>query len=148
VWKRCLKTTAAPLASAIVAIALIPVAFLFCHAFLTGRKKRRIHPISAALAIVWDLTVSIGYMVYRSVGGAVEGAALQLTPAIRTYFLVHVPVAISVMSLELGVLGIGLWQLKLRTSNIWHRRLTTILFFVWWFAFLSGEVFYIAMYIL
>ncbi len=46
----------APLASTIIAIGLIPVAFLFVHAFLSGRGKNRIHPVTGALAITWDLS--------------------------------------------------------------------------------------------
>jgi len=139
-------TTTAPLASTIVAVALIPVAFLFCDAFLSARRKKRYHPFAGVIAISWDLAVSIGYMMYRTMGGAAEGTVLQVSPAINTYFMVHVPVAVLVMSLELGVLGVGLWQLKTKASNNWTRRLMKILFFVWWFAFLSGEIFYIVMY--
>ena len=138
----------APLASTIVALALIPVAFFFCHAFLSGLRKMRFHAVTGIVAIVWDLSVSIGYMAYRSLGGSVEGSTLQLTPAVNAYFMVHVPVAVLVMTLELAVLGAGLWQLKLKTANRWHGRLTRVLFFIWWFAFLSGEVFYIVMYML
>jgi uncharacterized membrane protein YozB (DUF420 family) len=140
--------TTAPLASTIVAVGLIPVAFLFCHAFLSGRRKNRFHPVTGVLAISWDLTLSIGYMLYRSFGGAVEGATLQLTPTLDVYFGVHGAIAILVMSLEVAVLAIGLSQLKQKASNRWHGKLAKILFFVWWFAFLSGEIFYIIMYVL
>ena len=62
--------------------------------------------------------------------------------------IVHVPVAIVVMSLELVVLAIGLFQLYKKTPNRWHGKLVKVLFGVWWFAFLSGEIFYIVMYVL
>lgn len=141
--------TAAPLASTIVAIALIPVAFLFCHAFLSGRSKNRFHPISGAAAIIWDLSVSIGYMMYRTFGGAVNGETLQMTPLLNAYFMiVHVPIAIVVMTLELLVLAIGLFVLYKKAPNRWHGKLAKVLFGVWWFAFLSGEIFYIVMYML
>jgi uncharacterized membrane protein YozB (DUF420 family) len=140
--------TAASLASTIVAVGLIPVAFLFCHAFLSGRRKNRFHPVTGVLAISWDLTMSIGYMLYRSFGGAVEGASLQLTPTLDVYFGVHGAIAVLVMSLEVAVLAIGLSQLKQKASNRWHGKLAKILFFVWWFAFFSGEIFYIIMYML
>ena len=139
--------TLAPLSSTIVALGLVPVAFLFCHAFLTGRHKNRLHPISGAIAIVWDLSLSIGYMMYRTFGGAVDNSILTLTPALSGYFVVHISTAILVMSLELAVLAVGLSQLKLRAPNIWHRKLTKILFYVWWFAFISGEIFYLVMYV-
>jgi uncharacterized membrane protein YozB (DUF420 family) len=141
--------TVAPLSSTIVALALIPVAFLFCHAFLSGRSKNRFHPISGAAAITWDLSVSIGYMMYRTFGGAVNGETLQMTPFVNAYFMiVHVPVAIVVMSLELLVLALGLFQLYRKTPNRWHGKLAKVLFVIWWFAFLSGEIFYIIMYMI
>jgi len=140
--------TVAPLSSTIVALGLIPVAFLFCHAYLTGRRKNRFHPVSAVLAISWDLLLSIGYMLYRTFGGAVDGSTLQLTPTLDVYFGIHGAVAIVVMSLEIVVLGIGISQLQKKAPNRWHRKLTKILFGVWWFAFLSGEIVYIALYVL
>ena len=138
--------TVAPLSSTIVAIGLIPVAFLFCHAFLSGRKKKRFHPVSAVLAISWDLSLSIGYMLYRTFGGAVDGSTLKLTPTLDVYFGVHGAVAILVMSLEVTILTIGLSMLKQKAPNRWHPKLTKILFSIWWFAFLSGEIVYIALY--
>ena len=138
----------APLASTIIAVGVIPVAFLFCHAFLSGRGKNRFHPITGALAISWDLVMSIGYMLYRSFGGAVEGAALQWNPTLTAYFSVHGAIAVLVMSLEVAVLAIGITQLKSKSPNRWHGKLAKILFPVWWLAFLSGELFYIIMYVL
>jgi uncharacterized membrane protein YozB (DUF420 family) len=138
----------APLASTIVAVGLIPVAFLFCHAFLSGRRKNRFHSISGTAAIVWDLTLSIGYMLYRSFGGAVDGSTIQLTPILTVYFGIHGAVAVLVMALEIAVLAIGITMLKRKAPNLWHRKLTKILFGIWWFAFLTGEIFYIAMYML
>ncbi|HKM60580.1 MAG TPA: hypothetical protein VJY36_06880 [Candidatus Bathyarchaeia archaeon] len=141
--------TTAPFASTFVAIALVPVAFLFVHAFLAGRSKKRFHPVSGFAAIVWDLSVSIGYMVYRTFGGAVNGETLQMTPLLNIYFMVvHVPVAIIVMTLEILVLFTGFWALCAKKQNRYHRLLTSPLFYIWWFAFLSGEIFYIVMYTL
>jgi len=140
--------TPAPIASTIVAIALIPVAFLFCHAFLTGWRKKHFHYVAGIIAIIWDLTVSIGYMMYRAMGGAIEGATLQVTSAVNAYFMVHIPVAVLVMSLELVVIGTGLRNLKTGTTNEWTRRLMKTLFAIWWLAFLSGEIFYIVMYLM
>lgn len=59
--------TTAPLASTIIALGLIPVAFLFVHAFLSGRGKNTIHLATGTLAIAWDLALSIGYMLLRTV---------------------------------------------------------------------------------
>ena len=141
--------TAAPFESTIVAIALIPVAFFFVHAFLSGQHKNRFHPVTGILAVTWDLTVSIGYMMYRTFGGAVNGSTLQLTPLLNAYFIVvHVPVAIIVMTLEIAVLTLGLRQLKKRTANRWHGKIAKALFYIWWFAFLSGEILYILLYMI
>lgn len=140
--------TVAPLASTVVAVGLIPVAFLFVHAFLSGRGKNRIHPVTGTLAISWDLIMSIGYMLYRTFGGAVDGSTIQLTPVLDVYFGIHGAIAIVVMSLEIAVLAIGISMLKRKAPNIWHRKLTKVLFGVWWFAFLTGEVFYLIMYVL
>jgi len=141
--------TAAPFASTFVAVALIPVAFFFVHAFMSGRSKNRFHPVTGILAVTWDLTVSIGYMIYRTLGGAVNGSTLQLTPLLNAYFMiVHVPIAVLVMSLEIAVFALGLWQLTTRTKNRWHGKIAKALFFIWWFAFLSGEILYVLLYMI
>jgi uncharacterized membrane protein YozB (DUF420 family) len=140
--------TIAPLSSTIVAIGLIPVAFLFCHAFLSGRSKGRFHPVSGTIAISWDLILSIGYMLFRSFGGAVDGSTIKLTPTLDVYFGIHGAVAILVMTLEVLVLAIGITMFRSKSPNRWHGKLTKILFGFWWFAFLTGEIFYIAMYVL
>lgn len=140
--------TAAPLASTIVSVGLIPVAFFFVHAFYSGRKHHRIHPVTGAIAIGWDLTLSIAYMLYRTFGGAVEGSTIQYTPALTAYFGVHGAVAVVVMALEIAVLCIGILMVTRKTRSKWHGKLATVLFPVWWLAFLSGEIFYIAMYLL
>jgi len=87
-------------------------------------------------------------MLFRSFGGgAVEGACLQLTPTLDIYFGVHGAIAVLVMSLEVAVLAVGVSMLKRKARNAWNGRLTKILFGFWWFAFLSGEIFYIIMYV-
>ena len=139
---------AAPLASTIVSIGLIPVAFLFVHAFLSGWKKKRFHAVSGIVAIVWDLSLSVGYMLYRSLGGAVEGVSLQLSQTLTVYFAVHGAVAVAVMILEVAALGTGVRQLQLKKKLTLHGKLAKVLFGIWWFAFLSGEIFYVAMYLL
>jgi hypothetical protein len=54
--------TNAPLVSTIIEIGLIPVAFLFVQANLSSKGKNHIHPFTNTIAIVWDLTKSICYM--------------------------------------------------------------------------------------
>jgi uncharacterized membrane protein YozB (DUF420 family) len=132
--------TTAPLASTIIAIGLIPVAFLFIHAFLSGRGKQSIHPITGTLAITWDLVMSIGYMLLRTV-------TITLTPILTVYFGIHGAIAVLVMSLEIAVLAIGILQVRKKTPNKWHGKLAKILFPIWWFAFLSGEIVYLIMYV-
>jgi hypothetical protein len=45
--------TIPPFSSTIIALALIPVAFFFFHAYLTGLGKKRLHPVSGSIAIIW-----------------------------------------------------------------------------------------------
>ncbi|MFH1227695.1 MAG: DUF420 domain-containing protein [Planctomycetota bacterium] len=137
----------APLVSTIVAIGLIPVAFLFIHAYLSGIKKWRYHAFTGISAICWDLSMSIGYMIYRALGGTMEGSVIVLKGAVLAYFIVHGIVASAVIILELSVLVTGIIQWKRKTPIKSHRKLATILFPLWWFAFLSGELFYLVVYV-
>jgi hypothetical protein len=143
-----MKMPTPPFVSTLIALALVPVAFLFVHAFLSGWKGWRFHKPIGALAIIWDLSISIGYMLYRSFGGTVEGSQLDLTGGILAYFIVHGTMAIVVIALEITVLllGVALW--KGRPYGRWHRKLSKVLFGFWWFAFLTGEMFYLTYYIL
>lgn len=137
-----------PFISTFIAVALIPVAFLMVHAFLSGRKGWRFHKVTGTAAIVWDLSMSIGYMIFRALGGTVEGSQLDMTGGILAYFIVHGTVAVIVISLEFAslVLGVALWKGK--PIGEWHRKTTKVLFFVWWAAFLTGELFYLIIYVL
>jgi uncharacterized membrane protein YozB (DUF420 family) len=137
----------APLASTIVAIALIPVALLFIHAFISGLKNGKHHRITGLLAVTSDLSVSIGYMIYRSLGGKVGSSVIHLSGGILTYFIVHGIVSLIVIILELTVLATGLYQWQHQTNLIIHRKLAKVLFPLWWVAFLSGELFYVINYI-
>ena len=138
----------APLVSTIIAVVLIPVAFLFLHAFISGLREGRYHPLTGTLAILWDLSMSIGYMIYRSLGGAIEGTSLELSSSLRTYFIVHGSIAFLVILLEAGVLITGLWQWRRDKKSRWHGRLAKPLFILWWFVFISGEIFYIVTYLI
>ena len=138
----------APLTSTMIALALIPVSFLITHAYLSGRKGGRFHRPVGILAIAWDLSVSIGYMVMRALGLQVEGSTLVIKGAILAYFIVHGTIAVIVISLEFGVLSTGLLQWRTGKKMLWHKRLSNALFFLWWFAFLSGELFYVYAYVI
>jgi hypothetical protein len=61
---------------------------------------------------------------------------------------VHGAVAVIVMALEIGVLSIGIRQLQTKQKISLHGKLSKVLFGIWWIAFLSGEIFYIVMYVL
>jgi hypothetical protein len=139
--------TIAPLSSTIVSLGLIPVAFFFVHAFYSGVKHKKFHAVSGLIAIIWDLSLSIGYMLYRTFGGVVEGASLQ-SSAHNGYFAVHGAVAVVVMVFEIVVLATGVRQLQTRKKLVLHSKLSKILFGIWWIAFFSGEIFYIVMYVL
>lgn len=132
--------TAAPIASTIIAIGLIPVAFLFAHAYLSGRGKQGLHPVTGTLAITWDLAMSIGYMLLRTV-------TIALTPLLTVYFGIHGAIAVIVMCLEIAVLAIGILQVRKKSPNKFHRKLVKFLFPIWWVAFLSGEIVYLLMYV-
>lgn len=92
--------------------------------------------------------MSIGYMLFRALGGKVEGTSLPLTNTPIMYFAVHGAVALLVISLEIGVLTTGLWQWRQKAALKWHGKLSKTLFVFWWFAFITGETFYIITYIM
>jgi hypothetical protein len=96
------------------------------------------HVASGVAATVWDLSLSIGYMLYRSFGGAVEGSAIQLNGALTAYFAVHGAAAVIVMALEVVILALGAKQVRTKQKSRWHSKLAKVLFGIWWFAFLSG----------
>jgi len=138
----------APLASTIVALALIPVAFFFVHAYLSGRKGLPHHRLTGTIAVVWDLTLSIGYMLYRTFGGEVEGSSLEIEGLVLVYFMVHGIVAVIVMALEAIALLTGVMTMRGRDMSRLHRRLSPYLLVLWFCAFLSGEAVYIVSYML
>ena len=138
----------APLASTFVALALIPVAFFFTHAYLSGRRGWKHHILSGTIAVVWDLSLSIFYMVYRSFGGQTDGSILTITPSMNSYFAVHGVISVIVMVLEVVMLVTGYLMWKRKTPSRWHRSLSTPMIILWFLAFLSGEVVYIVYYVL
>ena len=115
---------AAPLASTIVALALIPVAFLFSHAYLSGRRGWKHHILSGTMAVAWDLSLSIFYMLYRTFGGQTDGSILTITPSMTTYFAVHGVIAIIVMVLEVLMLATGYLMWRKKKPSQWHANLT------------------------
>lgn len=138
----------APLVSTIIAIGLIPVAFFFAHALIGALRGWQSHRVMGLLGVTWDLSMSIGYMLYRAFGGEVGGHVLELTGPVYAYFMVHGLVAAAVILLEVSVLTTGLLQWKRGKPIAWHRRFALPLFGLWWLAFLSGEVFYLVVYVL
>jgi hypothetical protein len=138
----------APLVSTIIAIGIIPVAFLFVHAFLSGLKGWRFHNLTGPVAIVWDLSLSIGYMISRALGLDIGGSSLELKGAILAYFIIHGTVSAIVIMIEFTVLGTGIYNWKSQKKTVWHKRLSKVLFVIWWFSFLSGEIFYVVNYVM
>lgn len=138
----------APWISTFVAVALIPVAFLFTHAYLSGRRRLPHHVLTGSVGIAWDLSLSVFYMLYRLFGGNVEGHILDITPGLVVYFAVHGLIAVVVIALELTMLTTGVIQWMKKKSIPLHRRLSTPLYVLWFVAFLSGEVVYIVYYVL
>jgi uncharacterized membrane protein YozB (DUF420 family) len=138
----------APFISTFIAIALIPVAFLFTHAYFSGKRKLPCHKLTGITGIVWDLSMSVFYMLYRVIEGQAEGGILDSHPELIAYFAIHGIIAAIVILLELGILSTGVWQWRKRSPSAWHRKLSTPLYILWFAAFLSGEVVYLVYYVL
>lgn len=138
----------APFISTFIAVALIPVAFLFTHAYYSGKRRLPYHKLTGITGIVWDLSMSIFYMLFRLFGGQVEGGIIDIHPELIAYFAIHGIVAAVVIMLELGILTTGVWQWRKRKPNIWHSKLATPLYILWFAAFLSGELVYLVYYVL
>jgi uncharacterized membrane protein YozB (DUF420 family) len=139
---------AAPLASTFVALALVPVAFFFTHAYLSGRRGWKRHMMSGTIAVAWDLSLSIFYMLYRTFGGQTDGSILTISPSMTSYFAVHGVISAIVMVLEVIMLVTGYLMWRRDAPSRWHRSLSTPLIILWFLAFLSGEVVYIVYYVL
>jgi len=86
-----------------IAIGLIPVVFLFVHLIPQRQRQKRIHPVTGTVAIVWDLTLSIGYILLRTV-------TITLTPILIIYFGIPGLIDVIVISLEIAVLVSGILQ--------------------------------------
>ncbi|HEX9909187.1 MAG TPA: DUF420 domain-containing protein [Thermoplasmata archaeon] len=138
----------APWASTLVAVALIPVAFFFTHAYISGKKRLPHHKLTGTVAVIWDLGLSILYMLYRVSGGQVEGSTLEIEGALLAYFIAHGIVAVMVIALELVVLFAALQHLRKKAGLSLHRKLAPYLIVFWFGAFISGEIVYIVNYVL
>jgi len=131
---------AAPFVSTFIAIALIPVAFLFTHAYLSGKRHLPYHKVTGTVGILWDLSASLFYMIFR--------VSSQVTGAVLVYGAVHGTIAAIVILFEIIVLWTGLVQWRTKTKSNIHKKATQILYVIWFVAFLSGEAFYIINYLL
>ena len=140
--------TEASWASTFVAIALIPVAFFFTHAYISGRSKLKYHKITGTVGVLWDLSLSIFYMLYRLSGGQVEGTSLKIEGALLVYFIIHGIIAAIVIGLEIAMLSTGIIQWRRKKAVRLHATLSIYLYVLWFGAFLSGEVVYIVNYVL
>ncbi len=138
----------APWISTFIALALIPVAFLFTHAYLSGRRRLPYHKVTGTVGVLWDLSLSLFYMLFRLTRANVEGGILDITPGLVVYFAVHGIVAAVVIALELAILGTGVIQWRTHKPVKWHRLLSSPLYVLWFVAFLSGEIVYLVYYVL
>jgi len=130
----------APFVSTFIAVALIPVAFLFTHAYLSGKKKWRYHKITGTTGILWDLSASFFYMIART--------STVVTGGLLIFGAVHGMIAAVVILLEFIVLGTGLLQWRTGKKSNLHKKTTPILYVLWFIAFISGEIVYIVNYML
>ena len=142
-----LFVTDAPWASTLIAVALIPVAFLFTHAYISGKRRLAYHSATGTIAVIWDLSLSIFYMLYRLSGGQVEGTTLDIHGALLAYFIAHGIIAVIVIALEILILSTALLYLWRKKGLKLHNRLAPYLYVVWFAAFLSGEFVYLANYV-
>jgi uncharacterized membrane protein YozB (DUF420 family) len=131
---------AAPFVSTFIALALIPVAFLFTHAYLSGKRHLPYHKMTGTVGILWDLSASFFYMIFR--------VSSQITGAVLVYGVVHGTIAVVVILFELIVLATGLSQWRTGKKSSLHKKATPILYVIWFIAFFSGEAFYIINYLL
>lgn len=138
----------APWASTLVALALIPAAFFFTHAYISGRRRLAYHNVTGSVAVVWDLSLSILYMLYRLFGGQVEGSSLEIQGAFLVYLIVHGIIAIIVIVLEIVILVTAVRHLRRAKGLSKHKRLAPYLIVMWFAAFLSGEIVYIVNYVI
>jgi len=132
--------SAAPFVSTFIAIALIPVAFLFTHAYLSGKRHLPYHKVTGTMGILWDLSASFFYMLSR--------VSSQVTGAMLVAGALHGVVAAIVILFEFVVLGTGLLQWRTGKKSNLHKKATPILYVLWFIAFFSGEAFYIINYLL
>ena len=139
--------TDAPWISTFVALALIPVAFLFTHAYISGKKRLTYHSVTGSIAIVWDLSLSVFYMLYRVFGGEVEESTLDVSGALLAYFIAHGVIAVIVIALEIVLLATGLLYLLRKKASGLHNRIAPYLYVAWFAAFLSGEIVYLVNYV-
>ena len=65
-----------------------------------------------------------------------------------SYFAVHGVISVIVMVLEVTILVTGYLQWRRKTLLPWHKRISNPLIVLWFLAFLSGELVYVAYYVL
>lgn len=135
----------ASLISTVIAVGMIPAAFLFVYSFLSGLKKWRFHNIAGTAAVLWDLGLSMGYFINRALGPA---TASTFPSGVRACLAVHGIISAAVIAIEFCVLATGVYNWKSGKRTAWHGRLSKALFVLWWFSFLSGEIFYLVVYII
>lgn len=130
-----------------IAVGLIPVAALFVHAYISGNRGLGLHKVTGTAAIVWDLSMSVFYMLYRAFGGEIRGESLEIEGLLIVYFAVHGLIAVAVIALEIIMLTTGMIQWRKGTKSRWHRTLAPYLLVLWFATFISGEIVYVVTYL-
>ncbi|HET7838546.1 MAG TPA: hypothetical protein VFL04_02215 [Rectinemataceae bacterium] len=137
----------APLASSIVALGLLPVAVLYVHTFASGFRKTAAHRVTGVLAVSGDLVLSIFYMLFRTLGGQVQGSTFHPTGMVFAFFVFHGSIALIVILLELWIIVSAINYHRTKTMFAHHRWLSKLTFVLWFVTFLSGEGVYITSYL-
>jgi hypothetical protein len=137
-----------PLVSTFIALALIPIAILYVQAFCSGTTHKRKHTINGVIAVTGDLVLSFFYMLYRTLGGAVNGHVFHPKGLLLIFFILHGSIALVVVLLEVIFLYFGIRYFISRKLPFAHKYLTRILFPLWAITFFSGEAIYIAQFFL
>jgi hypothetical protein len=137
----------APLASTIVALGLVPVAVFYVHTFVSGFERTWSHRITGLAAVTGDLVLSIGYMLFRTFGGRVEGTVFHPEGAVLAFFVVHGLIASVVVLLEAWTIVSAIRYALTKSMFSHHLWLSKVMFVLWALTFLSGEAVYVLLYV-
>lgn len=138
----------APLISIVHAIVLLPLAVLFVYSFIAGLKKWRYHAQTAALAIVIDLAISVAYMLNRLLGDKFSDSQANFTGWVLVYIIIHGIFATILIIMEIAVLVERFLNARKKPVTRFHTIMSKVLFFTWCFIFITGELFFVYVYLI